>query len=120
MIDLSELEVDLLPEEVAISAVTLAELSAGPVAASDPAEQARRQDRLQRAEALFETIPFDALAARAYGRIFAAVQARGRHSPRRFADLQIAATGLAHSLPVVTRNAADFRGLEELIDVIEV
>lgn len=120
LIDLELLsEVDL-PRQIAVSAVTMAELSAGPAATSDVVERARRQDRLQRAEALFDPLPFDIAAARAYGRVYAAVLERGRQPRRRFADLLIAAAAVAAGLPLITRNAADFAGLEELLQVIEV
>ena len=78
IIDLPEIELNELPVEVAISAITLAELAAGPHATSDSAERAKRQDRLQRAEATFEPLPVDASVARAYGRVYAAVAASGR------------------------------------------
>lgn len=120
VIDLDTVDPARLPSEVAISAVTLAELSAGPSAASDPAERARRQDRLQRVEAVFDPLPFGVDAARAYGRIHAAVVAAGRQPRGRFADLLIAATALAESLPLVTRNAEDFAGLQSLLTIVEV
>jgi len=120
VIDLDSVASDLLPETLAISAITLAELSAGPAAASSAQERAIRQDRLQRVEATFESMPFDAAAARAYGRVYAAVMASGRKPRRRFADLQIAATALALDVPLVTRNAKDFAGLEGLVHLIEV
>ncbi len=89
--------------------------------ASDRIERARRQERLQRAEATFDAIPFDAEAARAYGRVYAAVAAAGRRARgRRAVDLLIAATALAASLPLHTRNPSDFDGLEVLIDVAAV
>lgn len=119
VVDLEAIDAALLPRELAISVVTLAELSAGPAAASDAAERARRQDRLQRAEAAFDPLPLDVDSARTYGRVHAAVLQQGR--PRgRFADLLIASAALAAGLPLVTRNAADFVGLEDLIDVVEV
>ncbi|MDQ3630066.1 MAG: PIN domain-containing protein [Actinomycetota bacterium] len=110
-----------LPAQMAIAAVTLAELAAGPHAAGDPTERARRQDRLQRAEATFDAIPFDADAARAYGRLYAEV-ASGRRKARgkRALDLLIAATALAAELPLYTRNPYDFDGLHALIDVATV
>ena len=120
VIDLDEITAEALPEQVAVSAVTMAELAAGPPATNDVAERARRQDRLQRAEAAFEPLPFDGEAARAYGRIYAAVRAYGRHQRRRLADLLIASVALANDLPLVTRNAADFAGLDGLVEVIEV
>ena len=120
IVDLDRLDVAQLPEKVAISTVTLAELSCGPSATTDRSERARRQDRLQRAEATFDPLPFDIEAARAYGRVCAAVLGQGRQPRRRFADLLIAATALAEELPLVTRNSKDFDGLEDLITVVEV
>ncbi|HEY2296490.1 MAG TPA: type II toxin-antitoxin system VapC family toxin [Jatrophihabitans sp.] len=120
VIDLDHIPADALPIQVAVSAVTMAELAAGPSAATDEIERARRQDRLQRAEAAFDPLPVDTEAARAYGRVYAAVRAHGRNTRRRFADLLIAAVALANALPVVTRNRADFAGLDELIEVVEI
>ncbi len=121
VIDLGQIEAADLPSEIAISAVTLAELAAGPHATADPAERARRQDRLQRTEATFESLPLDGAVARAYGRVYAAVAAAGRKARgRRAFDLLIAATALAAELPLYTRNPSDFRELEGLIEVISV
>lgn len=119
VIDLDRIGADALPLQMAVSAVTMAELAAGPAAARDEAERARRQDRLQRAEATFDPLPLDTEAARAYGRLYAAVREQGRSPRRRLADLLIAAIALANSLPLATRNAADFAGLEDLIDIVE-
>jgi predicted nucleic acid-binding protein len=121
VIDLERVDRAHLPDEVAISAVTLAELAAGPHATADAAERARRQDRLQRAEATFEPLPFDGAAARAYGRIYVAVAAvdRKARGARAF-DLLIAATALAAELPVYTRNPDDFAGLDDLLEVVAV
>lgn len=121
LIDIEQLDPSMLPEEVAVSSITMAELAAGPHATRDPDERARRQDRLQRAEATFDPLPFDGEAARAYGRIFASVAASGRKARgARALDLLIAATALAAELPLYTRNGGDFRALEGLIDVITV
>jgi predicted nucleic acid-binding protein len=121
IIDLPEIAAERLPAEIAISAITLAELAAGPHATADPAERARRQDRLQRAEATFEPLPVDAAVARAYGRIYAAVAVAGRKARgRRAMDLLIAATALASGLPLYTRNPDDFAGLSELLDIVAV
>ena len=120
VVDLELIDPDGLPAELAISAVTLAELSAGPAAAAHPDERARRQDRPQRTEAVFDPVPFGADAARAYGRVHAAVLAQGRQPRRRFADLLIASTALAEQIPLVTRNPDDFVGLEHLIRIVEV
>lgn len=121
VIDLEQLDPSQLPREIAVSAITMAELAAGPHATADPAEQARRQDRLQRAEAAFEPLPFDSNAARAYGRVFAAVAGSGRKARgARAVDLLIAATALGAGLPIYTRNEADFRALGDLVDVVVV
>ena len=121
IIDLDELDPLDLPISVAISAVTIAELAAGPHATDDPDESGRRQDRLQRAEATFDPLPFDTDAARAYGRIFASVIAAGRKARgARSVDLLIAATALAAELPLYTRNADDFQALGDLVEVVVV
>lgn len=118
-----------LPDEMAISAVTLAELSAGPSQVRSNAEQdqydehaerARRTETLQRAESEFDPIPFDAEAARIYGRVTAAVVSAGRKPRRRIADLMIAATAIAEDLPLFTTNPDDYAGLDKLVRVITV
>ncbi|HEY1831243.1 MAG TPA: type II toxin-antitoxin system VapC family toxin [Acidimicrobiales bacterium] len=121
VIDLEKLGADQLPIELAVSAVTMAELAAGPHATDDADERARRQDRLQRAEAVFDALPFDGEAARAYGRIYAAEMASGRKArgPRAL-DLLIAATACAAKLPIYTRNPEDFESLAGLVDVVAV
>lgn len=112
VIDLDHLAAETLPAEQAICAVTLAELAAGPHATDDEAERARRQDRLQRIEALMDPLPFDAAAARAYARVYAATRATNRKPcGARAVDLMIAAVALSRSLPLVTRNPADFAHL---------
>jgi predicted nucleic acid-binding protein len=121
VIDLEKIDPSSLPVELAVSALTMAELAAGPHATDDVDERARRQDRLQRAEAAFDSLSFDADAARAYGRIFAAVVSTGRRARgARAVDLLIAATACAANLPLYTRNADDFRGLEDILKVIPV
>jgi predicted nucleic acid-binding protein len=109
-----------LPDESAIAAVTLAELAAGPHAATEDVERSRRQDRLQWAAATWDVLPFDAEAARAYGRVFAATRAAGRSARARMADLLIASTAVAHGLSLYTRNPSDFIGLEEVVKVVAV
>ena len=121
VIDLELIEPAALPLEVAVSAVTMAELAAGPHATADPNERARRQDRLQRAEATFEPLPVDAAVARAYGRVYSAVAAAGRKTRgRRAVDLFIAATAVAAGLPLYTRNPDDFAGLSDMLEIVSV
>jgi predicted nucleic acid-binding protein len=121
VIDLELLDPAMLPVEIAVSAVTMAELAAGPHATDDADERARRQDRVQRAEAAFDAVPFDGEAARAYGRIYAAEVALGRKArgPRAL-DLMIAATACAANVPIYTRNADDLLGVRGLVDVVTV
>lgn len=109
-----------LPEEASVSAITLAELSAGPHLASTPVEAARRQARLQQVEGAFESLPFDSAAARSFGQLVAATAERGRSHRRRVADLLIAATAHAHGLPLFTRNPEDFVDVGDLVNVIGV
>ncbi len=117
VLDHDLLDPALLPDEAAISAVTIAELAAGPHATDDPDERARRQDRLQWAAATWAPLPLDADAARAYGRVFAAARSAGRTGSRRFADLLIAATAVANDVPLYTRDTKDFSGLEDILRV---
>lgn len=112
--------VGALPDQMAISAITAAELAAGPHLAATPAEAAKRQARLQEAEAKFEPLRFDGTAVRSYGLVVAAVVREGRQPRSRFADLLIAATAHANGLDLYTRNADDFRGLAELVHVIAI
>lgn len=109
-----------LPDTMSISAVTLAELSAGPHHTNDPAERARRLDVLQRAESEFDPLPFDAEAARGFGRVVAAVLAAGRKPRARIADLMIAGVAIGNQLPLYTTNPDDFVGLDTLVTVVSV
>lgn len=103
-----------LPEIPLISSVTLAELSAGPLATEDPTLQAARMTHVQQAEALFQALPFDAAAARAFGRVSASLRKSGRKSSARAFDALIAATAIAHGLHLYTCNPSDFVGIDEL------
>jgi len=118
VIDHDVIDASQLPDESAISAVTLAELAAGPHATDDKDERARRQDRLQWATATWDPLPFDPEAARMYGRMFAAARAAKQSSRSRLADLLIAATAAANNLPVYTRNPDDFNALRAIVKVI--
>jgi tRNA(fMet)-specific endonuclease VapC len=103
-----------LPDEALISAITLAELSVGPLVATNDEERARRQTHLQQAEADFDPVPFDAAAARAFGRVAASMRGSGRKPAARAYDALIAATAIANELPIYTCNPSDFAGIPEL------
>ena len=103
-----------LPEEPLISAITLAELSVGPLVARSETEQAARQAQVQQAEADFDPLPFDRSAARAFGRVAASLRRAGRKPTARAYDAMIAAVALAHDLPLYTSNPADFAGIDGL------
>jgi predicted nucleic acid-binding protein len=120
LIHLERLTAGQLPAELLTTAITLAELSAGVHQCDDVAERGRRIARLQRVEAIFEPLPFDAEAARQYGMIVAGVVAAGRKPRRRTADLMIAAIAAARRLPLYTTNPDDFLGAEGTVNVIAV
>lgn len=103
-----------LPKEPLITAVTLAELSVGPLVAKSESERVARQSQLQQAEADFEPLPFDASAARAFGRVAASLRSSGRKTTARTYDAMIAATALANDLPLYTCNPTDFSGIDGL------
>jgi predicted nucleic acid-binding protein len=109
-----------LPDVVAISTISLAELAAGPHLARNPLEKAKRQARLQQVESLFDPLGFDVVAARSYGQVVAAVAAVGRTHRSRVADLLITAVAHANRLPLYTRNAQDFVGLDALLTIVAI
>lgn len=111
---LEQLDEADLPAEPLITAVTLAELSVGPLVAGDDTERAARQLRLQRAEADFDPLPFDADAARAFGQVAASLRQAGRKVQARTYDAMIAATAIANGLPLYTVNSRDFEGITGL------
>lgn len=103
-----------LPAEPVITAITLAELSVGPLVTDDEQERAARQARLQEVEAAFEPLPFDASAARAFGRVAAAFHRSGRKPQARAVDALIAATAIANGMSLYTCNPRDYVGIDEL------
>ena len=105
----------VLPEVALISAITLAELSVGPLVAAEEAERARRLAHVQQAEADFDPLPFDAAAARAFGIVASAYRRSGRKPAARAFDALIAATAIANGLPLYTTNPADFAGIDGLL-----
>lgn len=121
VVDLDQVLWELPTAPMAISSLTLAELAAGTHAVAEPLERAQRQALLQLVEATFTPLPFDGSAARAYGVVWAATAAAGRKARgHRAVDLLIAATAVAAGVPLWTRNAADFAGLEDVLDVMAV
>lgn len=114
LILIDRLRIEDLPTEPVITCVTLAELSAGPLATDDEAERAARQARLQEAEAAFEPLAFDAPAARAYGRVAASLRRAGRKPTARAFDALIAATAITNDLALYTCNPRDFEGIDGL------
>ena len=114
VVDLAELDAAALPEECLISAITLAELSVGALVATNATQRSARQAHLQQAEADFDPVPFDAACARAFGRVAASLRRTGRKRQARAYDALIAATAIAHDLPVFTRNPDDFKGISGL------
>lgn len=103
-----------LPASPFISTVTLAELSVGPLVARTAHERAARQAVLQQAEADFDPLPFDAAAARAFGRVAAALRHAGRKPQARSYDAMIAAVAVAREMPLYTSNPSDFPDLDGL------
>ena len=120
LIDHDLIAAERIPDESAITAVTLAELAAGPHATEDNHERARRQDRLQWAAATWDPLPFDADSARMYARVFAAARAAGPSSRARFAELLLASTAAANGLPLYTRNPSDFAALKGILKIVKV
>lgn len=104
----------LLPKRPRIAAITLAELSLGPLLAAEDRERALRLNHVQYAERNFEPLPFDAGAARALARVAADIRGRGRKPTARTFDALIAATAVANSLPLYTANSNDFKGISDL------
>jgi toxin FitB len=103
--------------EGAVSAASLAELHFGVLVASSDDERARRSQRLGIIEATFDPLPVDAAVAREWGRLAAALVARGAKPRRRALDLVIAATANVHQVPLLTWNVVDFAPLSDLVDV---
>lgn len=104
----------LLPAQPAITAITLAELSVGPLVTDDGDERAARQAQVQQAEADFDPLPFDGAAARAFGGVAASLRRTGRKTAARAYDAMIAAIAVANELPLYTCNPSDFAGIDGL------
>jgi toxin FitB len=120
VIDLPGIAADRLPAEAAVASVVLAELAQGVAVARDPVAMMERAQRLADVEADFQAIPFDREAARRYGTLVALTVKAGRDPRPRRLELMIAATAAANGLPLYTRNADDFKGLESSVEIVEV
>ena len=107
-----------LDGDLAISAVTLAELHFGVLVAKQQQTAAERLRRLLLLQRTFDALPIDEKVAASYGQLAAAVVEAGRQPRARSLDLLIAATAHAHSARLYTRNAADFLGIEGLVDIV--
>lgn len=118
LIDYPADQVAEVADELAVSAITMAELHYGVSATADPLEQLRRRQRIQLVRELYDVLPFDAQVAEYYGTLATAVRLHGRNPRPRRMDLQIAATAARHGLMLITHNAADFVGLEQAIQII--
>lgn len=113
-------DVGPLPGELAISAVTLAELHVGVLVAKEEDVRAERLRRLSVLHRRFDALPVDEAVAVSYGRLAAAVVSAGRRPRARAMDLLIAATAHAHGARLYTRNADDLTGVGTLLDVVPV
>ena len=121
VIDLVSLPIEKLPLTGTISAVTFAELSIGPIAAKDEFTRVQRQLRAQAAKSHFNILSFNSHTAQMYATLYQLLHNRGvKARGSRSLDLMIAATAVAHHLPLYTRNPKDFGGLEELLEIVTV
>ena len=118
-----------LPDEMAISAITLAESPAGRTKSAAMTSRTGMTNApsvpgalrsCRRDENEFDPVPFDTEAARIFGRVSAAVIATGRRPRRRVVDLMIASTAIAEGLPLYTTNPDDFAGLTSLVPIMRV
>jgi hypothetical protein len=123
VLDTSVLVASEIPElsgELAVSAASLAELHFGALVTDDPNVRAERVRRLAAIEHLYTPLPVDAEVARSYGHLASEVARAGRQPRARVMDLLIAATAHAHDAALVTRNPEDLRGVEHLVEIVEV
>ena len=113
-------DVPPLEGELAISAVTLAELHFGVLVTRDSRTRAERLRRLSVVQRQFDALPLNESVAASYGEIAAAVLEAGRQPRARTMDLLIAATAHAHSARLYTRNPGDLVGLDNHVEIITV
>ncbi|WP_415950036.1 type II toxin-antitoxin system VapC family toxin [Streptomyces sp. KLOTTS4A1] len=119
-IDLAEISPGLLPAKPKLTVVSMTELQQGVAMAKEPAERARRTERLGDAVTAFNPLPFDGPAASRFGTMVALTLAAGRDPRPRRLDLMIASIASVRGLPLYTRNADDFKGLESAVTVVAI
>ncbi|WP_410870587.1 type II toxin-antitoxin system VapC family toxin [Nocardia sp. A7] len=117
-LNIGDLDPARLPETSEITAITLAELNQGVAMAKDPVARAERSEQLGAAIVEFDPLPFDEAAATRYGTLVALTIAAKRDPRPRRMDLLIAAIASANDLPLYTRNSADFKGLESMVEIV--
>jgi predicted nucleic acid-binding protein len=100
-----------LPEKIAVSVITVAELELGVLRASNPESRARRLSTLSRVQSTYPLLPVGPEIASCFARIAAAQRARGRRLRRH--DTWIAATAMKHGAAVLTQDS-DFSSFDEV------
>ncbi|WP_051027594.1 type II toxin-antitoxin system VapC family toxin [Nocardia higoensis] len=120
LIDINTIDAAVLPVRAEISAITVAELGLGIALATTPEQLALRTERMLEVEHSFDPLPFTPAAARRFTSMAKLVAASERSPKPRKADLMIAAVASVNDLPLFTRNAVDFRGIEKLLTVVPV
>lgn len=106
-----------LPDEAAISVITLAELHFGVHMARDSKMRKLRVRRLTEVESRFDALPVDEAVARAYGSLAHTLSSKRRSARARAMDVLIAATAQVHEIPIYTLNARDFEPFGDVIEV---
>lgn len=101
-----------LPEKIAVSVITVAELELGVLRATDPDARARRLSTLSRVQSVYPLLPVGPEVASCFARIAAAEREQGRRLRRH--DTWIAATAMHHRAAVLTQDAdfTSFEGVE--------
>lgn len=100
-----------LPEEIAISVITAAELELGVLRATESSARATRLATLSRVQATYSLLPVDPEVASCFARIASAELARGRRLRRH--DTWIAATAMRHGAAVLTQDS-DFSSFNDV------
>jgi predicted nucleic acid-binding protein len=104
-------ELEALPEQIAVSVITAAELELGVLRASDPTTRAIRLATLSRVQAAYSLLPIDPAVASCFARLASAELSKGRRLRRH--DTWIAATAMRHGAAILTQDA-DFTSFEEV------